>query len=411
MTPLFPHRSPLLRLAVLAGALGLLPGAAPRAQTALAPAPESAPASLAGTQADTPAPPLTAAHRQALREVLVYYRLPQSERADLAKMAGEAELQTAFLAQLSDENIIVMLMPVYAQYLSQAHAVELASALRGPGMRKTRQYLGERDAGRAGAPPKLTAAEEAEVRRAARLPGLRLMKNAEIMIKADRRAMWVQARKVFSDEIWNQMFQALARNGQALRAAPERPGAELVTVEHSGMPYRDQLFDALLESMIKLHEANRRFSLAIAASGQDDVLLPANLVDPAAIARGHEVLNQVDALLEAYLSEADRIAGERGVALEQLAIAGRPNLSGMFDKSSAARITTQLKYGEMQRKILDIQRRILSLYAARAGKVQLKDGKAVFAAAADNRLAAMLATELGMARRALQELVARPTAL
>ncbi|RZI44506.1 DUF2059 domain-containing protein [Herbaspirillum sp. HC18] len=366
---------------------------------------------LAAQAQTLPAPAHLAAVKRMLTALSAADLILEGARKGVSEIRGtspeRAEALSKWLDNVSSEAVTNRIAPIYARYLSREDAEALAGFYDSATGRKVvafykREAVSER---------KMTIKDA----------NLTLAEQGALTTFSHSRAMqnFTAARPKLDEEVkreltgwWREagIANPVSRYAQQLADAIERQsGNEVSGVtannDRSGAQagpeavYLDQFMRLAEDGGRRMMALRKQFDADVAKLELATVLLPANLVSKDGIEAGRQRLSQFEDRLEAQLSAVTREQDSLHASLK--AIDGPPLLREKvmegFEKGLSSTYNWYIRFGENQRMLLDVFRRILSLADSRLGKISVDGQNLIFNDSADlaiyRSLRAQLATE------------------
>lgn len=347
----------------------------------------------------TPPPAVTvdAAHLAAVTEMLEAVHMGEmflaGARLERPTEPGRVEFANFILGRITGADVVREVAPVYARLVPEQEARALAAALRRPVAQqalavqlaliplsgKAREQ--KEKAGRP-AVSAFYATPEAwridDIVRRATAPGKEAV------------ARWMVARY---EQAVSAPLKAVAARQLAWIEGGMAEGPVLFVPEPTGLPSVDAFSSVLAHAAYRNQHASWQFQRDLAPMAAASILKPAHLLDPAILARSRLMLDEVDIRIEAHLKLSDGNLSQFAAELQALPLFAQQN-AAPFSRALEAQIARGIQFGENQRTMIDLMRRVLVFMAERKGKVRMKGEQLMFDAAGDATLYNALVTDL-----------------
>ncbi len=330
---------------------------------------------------------VTPLHAKAIHALLTAMRVTNLFTAVISNLKTspeEKEFAASFMARTSDEEIYMHLIPIYAKYINEQQAIELTHAYNSSFMRKMQGHILAGAMGKPAPPlPFFTPAEQAEFRRFQSLSSARIFNDSQAKIGADAKTMWANWGRTYGLSVRDKVFATIAKGTEAINKSDDKPGGATFNVERVGISYVDKFIMIVLNSTLKLYEADKHFSADLVSNGYGNILLPTNIVTQRGIDEGKASLEASEASAERLLREIDTLFKQRIEELATLNFPSKADFMQDLESSSVNVYDYLIKLGEKMRGQVDIRRRILSFAQSRLGETKVVDGKLILSTDAD----------------------------
>ncbi len=343
---------------------------------------------------------LPPAHVAALAEYL--RKTHFTERAihslqTLTMSGAEQDARRSYLTEVTPDRAMAMAIPVLARYLNQKQATELARALQSTLMLRAQEFELRKATGKKVAPLMINAREQAEVKRYDSLEGSRILTTQRERIEKDLSEAWRDWMTAHMSRYENRLVAIVGRGLDTLENAAEQPQAPVIAIDKVGISFYDQMAAVVLNNAVKVDVAERRMRAAMVASGYMQLLDGANLVDKAGIERAKAIMADVDTKVGAHLLELEQLDKERVSGLRAIAMPGKSQFMANIEKTMADNHSFNLRFADSQRKILEVQRRMVQLAESRLGHIKLENGTLMFSSQQDLAMADAIDADLKQA--------------
>ncbi|HYD59413.1 MAG TPA: DUF2059 domain-containing protein [Noviherbaspirillum sp.] len=316
-----------------------------------------------------------------------------SIEANRATNPDRAEALSKWLDNMTPEAITDRIAPIYAKHVSQADAEALARFFHSATGRKFFALIRE-SAGSNGIPPhlaaRLTAAERAAI---ANFERGRAMQNFNMA----RPALTAEVKRELG-EWWQSLGAPTTAPAYAQRLAAilesqlneGQPGNSISRSEANrptdpASDYMEKFISLAEESGNRVTQSRNTYSAKLEQLDLPSLLVPENLVSKDRLRTGQEVLGRFEDLLEVQLATINREHEDlhrKVKALEGPSAVRAEALAG-FERGLAKNLDWYIRFGENQRTLIELMRRILELSESRFGKISVLEKRLIFEYQAD----------------------------
>lgn len=358
---------------------------------------------------------LAPAHRAAVARMLMAV---QAERlANLGLRTGLDKLQAShaegesyqreFIASLKPGQIIERFVPIYSKYFTREEAESVANFFEtATGSKVINGIYNEVKAGKK---VTLESAYLSVLEKNAltmflqTTPGKKffqpnpaLADDTAGMFKAWRKA-WVEEssknkmKQAFAPVI-KEFDAQMADEAAGLIKPPAAPGAAT-----TGKPtVFDQIAAVVANNSRRSQENRLRFQTDLEQLGIDALLNPQNFITQAGIDEGKRKVQQIGEALDQFLKSAEDIFQEVRQQTSAIVLPATEKEAFMkgAEKSWARVYDENIRYGENQRNLVEIYRRMYEFAQTRLGRIEVSDNRLMFTETADLEIFRSLSAQL-----------------
>ena len=290
--------------------------------------------------------------------------------------AAEAFAQD-MLGEITQEDVLERLLPIYAKYLSADDALEVARFYESPtGIKFVATITSQVNAGKEMTKanlPTLTPADQTNLTIFSQSHGGRTIFQAQKSMNEEIGRMFIEWGSAI---VATRMKQASAiMAGSDAGAIPA--GRKLTLFDRVAIMYRDARVE-LLQDQKRFRDDSQKLSL--------ETLLTAQvLVSKENIEDSKRRVNKFTDMLDAYLHSVDDLRARLRQQANTLGIPVKFKQDFMrnMDAGFAKNYEEEIRFSENQRNLMALSIRILDFAESRDGKLSVRDNKVVFADNAD----------------------------
>ncbi|HEY8026357.1 MAG TPA: peptidylprolyl isomerase [Burkholderiaceae bacterium] len=303
------------------------------------------------------------------------------------------------LGDITQEQVLDRLVPIYAKYLSADDALEIARFYESPtGLKFVATITNQVNTGKTLTTPNvptLTPADKTNLMNFAQSRGGRTIFQAQKSINEEIGRMF---REWGSEIVVTRMKQASAIIASSDVGAITA-GRKLTLFDRVAIMYRDARLE-LLQDQKRFRDDSEKLSL-------ETLLTPQVLVSKENIEESKLRVSKFTDILDAYLHSADDAREKLKQNANRLGIPVRFKEEFMrnMDAALAKNYDEEIRFSENQRNLIALSARILDFAESRLGKLSVRDNKVIFPDNADLEIYRSLYAQLKLETERSQALV------
>lgn len=319
------------------------------------------------------------AHTQAVDDMLAAASKPDVVLANLQRLAATSTLHGDLLRHMSTHltraDVLRRQSPLYAPMLSTATARQIAAAYRTPEGRQAAAF--ELAMVKAGGKASLPPAGMQAVGRFIAQPTAQAMRTLEQRVKAASPNFIGNWMAQYEGALRMAAIAALDRHEDEVDLHSSKPPAPF-TLEKTGIAHIDDALAVIARTNARRTRSEWQFEFDLKKVGAGDLLAPAQLVSPPAVANQLAQLAAIEAITERHLLELGLAMKEHSASFEQLAVKRAGKVDAPLQQELQSQAEFAARYAENRRATLRATGQVLAFAAARQGQLALEQGELAF---------------------------------
>lgn len=346
--------------------------------------------------------------KTALRTVsfgeLVIHGMKQGMEEKGTRDTEHAANKEKLLDGISPEAIINRVAPIYMQYLTYEEAVEVTRFFHTPtGHKLLTAYKSEAQTGRKAAIEEMgmTMPERRHLNSFLGSNVWRRFDEAHNKAAEEMKAalirLWKETGYRSAVSPFTRRLAKLIENradGADISTETENPTP--ASTSDPNMVYLDRVVRMIEASRSRTDALRAKYDAEIKKLELETILSPPNLVSKDRIDVGHKKIMQLETLLDTQVGEIARETEDLYRRLKALEgpESFRQSVGEGLDKSFRQILSWYVRFGENQRMLIDVFRRLLAFSESRLGKISLEGNQLLFDTAADLEMYRALRSQL-----------------